>query len=140
MKRILIPKDLINFVLKIIISEQREKKEIEIPLNLKIEEIEVDFRDNKVLIQLNIKDTNERKKLLKLESEIKFVKEKRNIKLNKPKFLLIKNFNIFEERIMKTTVVFLKFLKLKNHIDLSKISKYITDVIIENGNLFLEIE
>ena len=111
MKRILIPKDLINFVLKIIISEQREKKEIEIPLNLKIEEIEVDFRDNKVLIQLNIKDTNERKKLLKLESEIKFVKEKRNIKLNKPKFLLIKNFNIFEERIMKTTVVFLRFLK-----------------------------
>ncbi len=140
MKRILIPKDLINFVLKIIISEQREKKEIEIPLNLKIEEIEVDFRDNKVLIQLNIKDTNERKKLLKLESEIKFVKEKRNIKLNKPKFLLIKNFNIFEERIMKTTVVFLRFLNLKNHIDLSKISKYITDVIIENGNLFLEIE
>ena len=137
MKRILIPKDLINFVLKIIISEQREKKEIEIPLNLKIEEIEVDFRDNKVLIQLNIKDTNERKKLLKLESEIKFVKEKRNIKLNKPKFLLIKNFNIFEERIMKTTVVFLRFLNLKNHIDLSKISKYITDVIIENGNLFL---
>ena len=75
-------------------------------MDLKIQGIEVDFKDNKILIQLNAKDTEGRKRILKLESEIIFIKEEKNIKLINSKLVSINNFNIFEEVIMKTAVFF----------------------------------